>query len=155
MAQTSRQYIQRLQIIHGAQVTMIIIFNLIAYVSRPPRTDDQIFLYAFLGVLIAGLLASRMIFSTLVAKANAETSLAAKLTKYLTAFIVRMAFLEIPGFFAAVIILITGNPLVLIGTAGILVIFFLVRPSADLLQRELTLSADDRARIADPNGIVG
>jgi hypothetical protein len=155
MAQTSRQYIQRLQIIHGAQITMIIIFNLIAYMSRPPlATDNDMLLYVFAGLLVLGMLGSRFIFQTLIAKANAETTLTAKLTKYLTAFIVRLAFLEVPGFFAAVIILITGKPIALIGTAGVLLLFFLVRPSVDLLKRELVLTPNERARVEDPEGIV-
>jgi hypothetical protein len=155
MAQTSRQYIQRLQIIHGAQITMIIVFNLIAFVSRPPMVAGQeIFLYVFAAVLIFSVLASRMIFKNFIVKASAAPTLSEKLTKYLTAYIVRMAFLEVPGFFAAVVVLITGNVMALLGTAGVLILFFLLRPSVDLLKQELDFSQEQRAKIENPDGMV-
>jgi hypothetical protein len=155
MAQTSRQYILRLQIIHGAQVMMITAFNVIAYASRPPMaSDSQVLLYVVAGIVVAGTVASRLVFKSMVEKANQEKTLDNKLTKYLTAFIVRLALLEAPGFFAAVVVLITGNPAALLGTAGVLILFFMLRPTPALLKSELTLSPDEQRRIDDPNGIV-
>ncbi|RAV99833.1 hypothetical protein [Pseudochryseolinea flava] len=155
MAQTSKQYIQRLQIIHAAQMVMISIFSFIAYISRPALMEGhEMFLYILAAITMAGIVGSRFVFTMLITKAQNEPTLTAKLTRYLTAYIVRLAFLEAPGFFAAVIVLITGNIYAFLATVGILMMFFLVRPTPDLIKLELQLGGDQRTRIEDPNGVV-
>jgi hypothetical protein len=156
MTQTSRQYIQRLQIIHAAQVVMIGVFSLIAYMSRPPLVEGkEILIYILAAILVAGIVASQIIAKILLAKAAAEPTLALKLTRYITATLVRLACLEVPGFFAAVVVLISGNVMAYIGSAGVLLMFFLFRPTPNLVIQELALGGDEKARMENPEGIIG
>jgi uncharacterized membrane protein len=155
MAQTSRQYIQRMQIIHGAQLTMMIFFASVAFFIKPARIENsEYYLYPLALLSLAIIPVQRTVFKSMSAKATTEATLIGKLTRYFTAYIVRMALIEAAVFLAVVILLITGDTSTYIVIAGLIVLFTMLRPTSTLIIKELFLGADERSTLQDPNGVV-
>jgi hypothetical protein len=148
MSQAVRQHIQKLQLIHGAQFAMITAFNILAYYFRPtgkvsPDSDDWLYVLAvFMAVTTT---ASVMMFRILVKKAQEQTNLNDKLSKYVAASLVRLALIESPGLLAAVMILITGNLQAYVGTVLTLMLFIVNRPRVTMMAEELILTAEEKS----------
>jgi hypothetical protein len=155
---TSRHYILRLQLIFGAQAATLIIFSLIVFLLKTEPVVDQEFatllLYILAGLLLVTLSAVHFIFRILVDRANAQPNLTSKLKLYTTATIIRCALLEAPGLFAAIVMLLTGNSIALLGTLLVLLLFFFFRPSRDQTIQDLNLTPQEKASLENPDTVI-
>jgi len=154
---TSGQFIQRINIIFYIQLTFIIAFNAIAFVGKNDSSDpalSNIMLYVLTGMCAILVPASLFIYKMLVARAGSDTTLGNKLTKYMTATIIRMACLELPGFFAAGVILMTGNLMALLGAILVVTLLVFNRPSIVQLLQDIPFTPEEKDKLNNPNAVV-
>lgn len=76
-----------------------------------------------------------------------DMPLSGKLQRYQQAVLVRCAGFEMPGMFASVVALITGNVSFLLFTAVIVVLFLLFRPTVNSITNDLQLSSRERMEL--------
>jgi hypothetical protein len=143
------QHLQKLQIIHGAQVVVLVTFSILAYVFRPAEsavTDSDLWLYVLAIITAVTTAGSVMVFKVLLTNARQQKTLEQKLMKYFVASLSRLAFLELPGLMAGVVVLVTGNLQAYVATLLVLILFFVNRPNIVLLAEELILSGEEKAK---------
>jgi hypothetical protein len=154
MSPTPHQYIQKLQVIHGAQITTLILLNVVAYYFRATNNTSLsalhwlIVLAIFLAITST---ASMMAFRMLLRKAQEQTGLQEKLNKYTVAVIARLALIEISGLFAGIVVLITGNLQAYVVSLIAIMMLFMHMPRASVVIEDLMLSAEERAQVERMN----
>jgi hypothetical protein len=150
MSPTPHQYIQKLQLIHGAQITTLILLNIFAYYFRAGN-DTPLSALHWLIVLAVFLAitgtASMMVFRMLLRKAQEQTGLQEKLNKYTVAVIARLALIEMSGLFAGVVVLITGNLQAYVVSLIAIMMLIMHMPRPSVVVEDLMLSAEDRAQV--------
>lgn len=159
--QTSKSYFFALTIIHLALVAGIVFFGgIIAFLvtsgaGSPEMSDlETIFLYIVPIFLVLGVVSSFLVYRKRIGDLKDERDLVSKMTGYRGAFIVRLALLEGPGFFAVVVTFLTGNLLFLV-FAGIIVAYMIyLRPAKESIANDLGLNYDEIAKIQNPDFLI-
>lgn len=156
---TSKQYLSQLRMIYSAQAMALFIFGLVAYFisqSEAPETleSENFLIYILAGILIVALSAAHFVFNILIRKIDKQLGLKTKLEKYQVAILIRSALLEVPGFVASVICILTGSLLPLMGVAVVLIIFFLLRPSVNGIVQDLNLTIQEKVMLENPENIL-
>jgi hypothetical protein len=161
-AQTSKVYLTFLTLIHSAMFVMQVVFGAVAYFLKSNGMFDSngeeisdILLIAAPIVAVGGIAASTFVGKMQMRIARQKTDLKEKLFAYRSALLVRLALLEMPTLFILVCYLLTGKILLLGLAAGVLILFYMNRPTINNLAMDLELNPTDRKTIEDPNAIVG
>ena len=66
------------------------------------------------------------------------------MTQYKSAFVVKMGLIEMPAFFSMVVMLMTGNPWLLVQIIAVILVMIINRPTAEKIVGEMKL---DRSNI--------
>lgn len=153
--QTPRQYMRSLKLVHFALLFGMIIFAGVVYYVNPSTrfdyTETGVFIFAVPIIMILGILLGNLIFNKLVIRTYKQKSLKTKLDNYLSALIIKFAFVEGPGLLSLVGYLLTGN-LIYLFLAIILVIYFLtLTPSKSSLIDALRLTGELKTQFEDEN----
>jgi len=101
--------------------------------------------------LPTGLGAGYYLFKQWMQAINPSLSLREKLMKYQTALLIRSGCFEMPGLFAAVAALMTGDNSFLLFTAIVITLFFILRPTIYTICIDLALSRKDRILLENPS----
>lgn len=157
---TSKQYFFQLNLIYGAQAIFMLIFGAVAFVmsqSAQPSEGpvDSLLLFVLGVIVVASLSGAHFTYNILVQRIDKDISLKTKLQKYLTAVLARSALLEFPALFASVVCILAGSQLPLITVLFVLIVFYMLRPSAAQIIRELNLSQAERGMLEDPQSTFG
>lgn len=152
---TSRQYLLQLNIIYGAQVFTLIMFGTIGFALRPKVNPDPEFStilhYALAALLVLSLFGAHFIFKLVLNGVDQALPLRHKLQKFLTAMLIRAAFLEVSGLFSGVVMLLTGSTIPLAVLALVILLFYFFRPTISLLVQELKLTTHEKILLENPN----
>ena len=152
---TSRQYLLQLNIIYGAQVFTLIAFGTIAFALRPKENPDTEFStilhYALAALLVLSLFGAHFIFKLVLDGIDPAQPIGNKLQKFLTALLIRAAFLEVSGLFSGVVMLLTGSTIPLMVLALIILLFYFFRPTISQLVQELKLSVQEKTLLENPD----
>lgn len=152
---TPQQRIRTLRLIHLAMVGTLFVPGIVLYyvikggtLGRPDYTFaitlQSIAIFFVPGMMLLG-------YFTLkqgVKKLDPAASLDTKLQRYLSLFIVRCACFEVPFLFCAAAALITRETLFIWSMPAILFVFMLLRPSADSVSDDLSLSPGERKQLS-------
>jgi hypothetical protein len=161
LKQTSKSYFMALTVMHLALVGGIVFFGGIMTflvtnlaVSAEMRGLETTFLYIVCIFFVFGIISSFVIYRKRVGDLTNQQDLTSKMTGYRGAFIVRLALLEGPAFFAIVVAFLTGNLLFLV-FAGIIAVYMIyLRPSKETVARDLGLNYDEIAKIQNPEYLI-
>ncbi len=94
-------------------------------------------------LVLVGFVGSRFLGSRMLSRARMEQNIEEKFIQYRSAFILRLALLEAPGFFAIIAFMLTGERIFL-GFLGILLFYFVTLfPSESRIIAELTPEEDN------------
>lgn len=157
---TSKSYFLTLTIVYGAQVLVMVAFSGVIFflhsTDQLSQNNDlkDVLQYVVPVVVITSLSGGHIIFKMIISKINPAIPLKEKLPKYLSAVLVRSAIIEVSGLLGAVAAMITGEIYFLAATLLIVAVFILLRPTAHTLAEDLSLSAEDRNLLQDPEAIV-
>jgi hypothetical protein len=152
---TSRQYLLQLNIIYGAQALTLVTFGTISFALRPKENPDPEFStilhYALAALLILSLFGAHFIFKLVIDGVDQGMPLGKKLQKFLTAMLIRVAFLEASGLFSGVVILLTGSTIPLIVLALVILLLYFFRPTISQLTQELRLTIQEKIVLENPD----
>jgi len=158
--QTSKEYFNVLTIIHAALTYGQVFFGLVFFYLNTnllsPNNGDiyDIFIFVVPATVVMGFVASTFLMKARLGAIKKMSGLKEKLRNYRTAFIIRMALLESPSFFALVAYYLTGNYFFL-GLSGIIIIVFVIeRPTRSKVAMDLELNMGDKALLDNPEAIV-
>lgn len=115
---------------------------------------DNILLIVVSAFLFGGIFMSHFLGKLFLQGLKNQNLLKKKLRSYQTLVIIRLAMLEIPGFFALMLFGMTGNNLFLLPAVITVILFFLFKPSKAKLVAELQLNHEEKALIDDPNTVL-
>ena len=158
---TSREYFRTLNLIYAAQLSAIIIFAGITYYlinqgDLGSTNNDLAVTFQKIIIIVVPLSlgAGYIMFRMVIHRMDPKASLKDKMKKYFTAYIIRSAFLEVPGLLVSVAALVTAHILFLVIVPMILVVFLLFRPTRSVASQELKLSVEERAMLENPDTII-
>jgi len=152
-------YFKSLQIVHLALVLGIVFFALITIFLQLNGFGDlgedlnNIFFYTVIAFTIGGLFASNMVFKKKLGAINPKNSLLEKGEKYREALIIKFALIEGPAFFSIVVYMLTGNSILLIIIAFLVVVFIINRPTKDKFVIDLGLNSEERKFLGDDENV--
>lgn len=156
----SSTYILTLRIIYYAQLASLLAFSVIVFfllnnAATPVDKDLAATLqYPLSAFFIAGLAASQLIPRYILKKIDPAFSLKQKMTKYTATVIIRGACMEVPGLFACVVAMLTGQIYYLLVIPLLLIMFLLYLPSQAGIISDLNLTPTERAQVEDPNAVI-
>ncbi|HYG18752.1 MAG TPA: hypothetical protein VD816_07480, partial [Ohtaekwangia sp.] len=119
-------------------------------VGNVDESLSEIFMYAMALLFAVSLTAAHFAFKKILHKAGSLSDIKSKMTRYTTACIVRSALFEVPGLFAAVIVLVTGNILALAGSLVALLLLLFFRPSRQQVVQDLNLTIQEMLMLESP-----
>jgi hypothetical protein len=160
---TSRQYFSILSTLHRAFLIGQVLFAVAAVAVRTTGQMEvdagkelgEILPIVALGLAIAGVAASHFLFSKRLETLRQRDGLAQKLQDYRSALILRWALLEGPVMLAIIAYMLTGNFLLLILIAAVVILFIFFRPSRSRALQDLQLPHDEEYQLTDPDAVVG
>ncbi len=159
--QTIKEYFKIISIFHFALALGITVFGLVisflvADFQHPDNESDfaKILVYLVPGLLIVGIVASKMVFSNRLNILKDEMDFKLKLEKYREALIIRYALLEGPGIFALVSVFLTNNSEYLIYAAAMLIFILIKKPSIKSAINELELDQTEISKIENPDYVI-
>ena len=136
--------------IGGLLLFTLIIFA-INFLQLPALTDkslEMIFLVVvFVSTVLLTAIATRNYSKRVAEIRSLELTLMDKLTMYRNALIVYAALCEGPGIFAIIVYFLTGNKLLLIAIAFVLLAMMLKRPEKFKIFNELQLSSGEQSEL--------
>lgn len=157
----SKEYFRTLNLIYYGQLSAMILLALVAYYLieqgnvGSENNDLAISFQKIIMIVIpVSLGGGYILFRILLRSVKPEMPLIYKMKKYLSANLIRSAFLEIPGLFVSIAAIITAHTFFLLIVPLILILFFLFRPTRSVIAQELGLSVGERAKLEDPNAII-
>ena len=136
--------------IGGLLMFTVIIFAM-SYLQSPPIEDKSVFKTILIVVLFmsaVSLTAATWLYKKrIVAAQSLDLALMDKLNIYRAALMLYLALCEAPGLFAAIIYFLTGNHLLLVVIALILIAMFLKRPEKSKIFNELQLNSQEQLEL--------
>ncbi|MCU0367409.1 MAG: hypothetical protein MUF39_01115 [Cyclobacteriaceae bacterium] len=159
---TSKSYLTSLKIIYMAMVSTMTLFTVITLLlvvteSIHVETDEKfatLMRYILIALVPVGIGAGYFVFKQSISTALTLPTLKEKLLRYQVAVLMRAACMEIPGLFAAVATLITGDLSFLLFAALIIVLFLILLPAIGAIVQDLNLSQHEKAILENPNATL-
>ncbi len=158
--QTTQQYLKALTVLHFALAMGLILFSIIAYAVHSTGAFGNnaalftIFQYMVPVLAFMGITAGNVLYKKQVNEIKNKEGLTEKLNAYRGTFILRDALLEGPAIFAIIAYLLCGNILLLGVAIFLVVIFIIIRPTKDVVIKDLGLSTDETAVIEDDDAVI-
>jgi hypothetical protein len=94
------------------------------------------------------------LFRYMTKKIDSTFPLRKKMPKYFAAILLRSTLFEIPALFASVVAFISVEIIYLGIIPFVFIIFYVLRPTTDLIAQDLQLTLQDRALLDNPDAIV-
>ncbi|MEM6768358.1 MAG: hypothetical protein AAF655_25695 [Bacteroidota bacterium] len=157
--QTSKEYLNYLQLIHAALIIGQLLFAGVAIflISQGgPLSEDLTDIFQLLApiLVLGGIAGSIFLPKTLLASAKESSDLSGKLQTYRSTSIIKFAILEAPSLVSLVAFLLTGNSFFLGLAAIIVAVFFMNRPTTSTIINELELNQEEARIIEDEAAVV-
>jgi hypothetical protein len=158
---TAKQYFQTLSILHGA-LTMgqVIFLMLLVYLhtSGNAQPADAMFatllMYLVPAVALLAFSAGSFLYRTRINALKSLTSLSEKLNSYRAVMIIRLAVWEGASMFSLVAYFLTGSNLFVVISVIYVLLFIIVRPTAEKFSFELELSPEEKALLENADSVV-
>jgi len=154
-------YFKILSVIHLAMILGVVLFGLVVFFFvadfQQPDTRSEIagiLVYLVPALVLAGILASNIIFRVKLNGVIESDDLKLKMTVYRESLIIRYALLEGPALFALAAIFITNNINFLVYAGLIVVLLAFKRPTKKSSIADLALSQQEMASLDDPATVV-
>ncbi len=146
------QKLKVLKIIHlGLLTGLVVFFCVVSFVVYNNKVNDpqsaEIFEMVVPLLALMALMASRFIPKTVLNKIDPGTSLSDKLQRYNTAMIMRCAFIEGAALFSIVTYMITGDVLLQVLAAILIITLGIQHPTKSKIISDLKLDADQRQEL--------
>ena len=154
---TPRNFIKTLSIIHYALLAGPLISGIIFYMNTQSvinGSPDDIFIYILPVIGLAGIFASKTLYSMLLSPLKQKDNLQEKLAGLQTASLVRYALVEGPALFNIIWFGQTGN-LLYLTIGGVLVIYlFILRPTKSKIESDLELKGEHQRKFNKMDEII-
>jgi hypothetical protein len=135
----------------GGLLMFAVIVTALTYLELPALTDkstEQVFLIAVLIISIISISAAIRVYNKRIAEIHSiQRTLIEKFTMYRTALIFYLALCEGAGLFAIIVYFLTGNKLLLIAIAIVLLAMLVKRPEKFKIFNELQLSSEEQSEL--------
>jgi hypothetical protein len=135
----------------GGLLMFAVIVTALTYLELPALTDkstEQVFLIAVLIISIISISAAIRVYNKRIAEIHSiQRTLIEKFTMYRTALILYLALCEGAGLFAIIVYFLTGNKLLLIAIAIVLLAMLVKRPEKFKIFNELQLSSEEQSEL--------
>lgn len=157
---TSGGYIRTLTILTFALMAGQVVFAGIVLfnnsMDNSAKVDFPIAVaYGICGMLLAsGLGAGKVIHDKKMKEIRMKTSLEIQLNDYRSAFIIRYAMMEMPGFAAIVFFLLTGEHFLLFFSFASVIAMFVFRPTLNKLIQDLQPDFKTQQLLEDPQAVL-
>ena len=146
--QTPKQYLRSMQLVHIALLVGMIVFAGVTYYMNPSTevnfSESGAFLFVVPIVILLGILIGNFIFKKLINRTFKQNSLKTKLDNYLSALIIKFAFIEGPS-------LLAGNLVYLLFAVALMIYFFTLKPSKQSIINTLNLTGDLKTQFDKEN----
>ncbi|MDG1175986.1 MAG: hypothetical protein P8N07_09350 [Flavobacteriales bacterium] len=153
--QTPKQYLRSMQLVHIALLVGMIVFAGVTYYMNPSTevnfSESGAFLFVVPIVILLGILIGNFIFKKLINRTFKQNSLKTKLDNYLSALIIKFAFIEGPSLLALVAYLLSGNLVYLLFAVALMIYFFTLKPSKQSIINTLNLTGDLKTQFDKEN----
>ena len=159
--QSSKEFFKIISIIHLALVSGIVLFGIVIYFFiadfQQPDTRSEIagmLVYLVPGLVIAGIIASNIIFRVKLNGVIDSDDLKVKMAVYRESLIIRYALLEGPALFSLAAIFITNNINFLVYAGLIVVLLATKRPTKKSAIADLALDKQEISIMDDPESTL-
>ena len=156
-----KEYFKIISVIHLAMILGVVLVGLVVifFVAdfQQPDTRSEIagiLVYLVPGLVIAGILASNIIFRVKLNGVIESDDLKLKMTVYRESLIIRYALLEGPALFALAAIFMTNNINFLVYAGLIVILLASKRPTKKSIIVDLALSQQEISALDDPATVV-
>jgi hypothetical protein len=157
---TSKSYFFSLTLISFAQPFVLTLFAGVVFflISSGQFSPDEglksIFQYLVPIGFIVTLTMGHFVFKSLIGNVNPSSNLKEKMRKYMTAFLVRAALIEVGGFLGAIAAFLTGDLYYLVAALLAIVILVILRPGHHTIAEDLNLPSEEKKLLQNPEAIV-
>jgi hypothetical protein len=157
--QTAKQYFRTLNVIHYALLAGQLLFAGVALYltygkNQVMNAPKEVFIYVVPLMAVLAVLVGQAIYRIKTKKLIRYQSLTAKMTEYLSIFIIRLAFIEGASLFAIVVYLMTVET-IFMGIAVLLIVYFvLLRPTRIKIAMDLELNASDKMKLEQADALI-
>lgn len=155
--QSTKGYFKLITFIHLALVLGVVLFGVVVYFFmadfQHPDTRSELaglLVYLVPGLIIAGIIASNIVFRLKVNGLMGNEDLKAKMSGYREALILRYVLLEAPALFALVAIFMTNNSNFMVYAGLMVVLMATKRPTRKAAIADLALDQQEIALMDDP-----
>lgn len=110
------------------------------------KTNEDLFLIFFvvtLMIITPAIVVGPMLYRSFMNKAKPEMSALEKFNLYKQGTVIKLAFVEAPTIFSIVGFLLTGSYVFLFLAVGIIVLFFMHKPSLDKFSEDFKVSSSE------------
>ncbi|MEN9700111.1 MAG: hypothetical protein RLZZ301_1309 [Bacteroidota bacterium] len=156
--QTSGGYLRSTRVTYWsifAVQTIVALFAFLVNYHKPVDFGkfhpDDIMAYFIPTIALGGLIASQLVFKSRVKIVSEKSQFKQKLDCYKAALMIRFSLLEGPNLMVLAAYFFTDNPLYLGMAILSLVIYLSVMPGVHSISKDLHLSAEDSANLANPS----
>jgi hypothetical protein len=157
----SKDYLKTVNIFYYMQMFVIVAFGgVVFFLIQSGRAGEgnptlaatlQTVLIVEFAVSIIG---GYFVFRYMIKKIDFTFPLRKKMPKYFGALLMRSTLFEIPALFASVVAFISVQMMYLGIIPIIFFIFYMLRPTPDMIAQDLQLSPQDRALLDNPEAII-
>jgi hypothetical protein len=159
--QTTKEFFRVSSIIHLALVLSIVLFGMVVYffMADFQHLDNQsvlagILVYLVPGLVIAGIVASNIIFRVRLNALLDIGDLKTKMYGYRESLIIRYMLLEVPAMFALAAIFITNNANYMVYAGLMVVLLALKRPTRKSAIIDLESDHQEIVLLEDPDSTI-
>ncbi len=121
-----------------------------------PKTSEvpEIFPYVSYALAPLGVGLGYFMYKNLLSQIQPGLSLREKLGKLQGAILIRAALVEVPGYFASIVAMLSGQIPYLYITLLMVAILIFWRPTPESIRNDLQLSDAEAAKLSDPNEVI-
>ena len=159
--QSSKKYFKFISIIHLAMMLGVILFGIVVYIFvadfQNPDTQSELaklLVYIVPGLVIAGIIASNIIFRLKLNAIIGSGDLKVKMAVYRESLIIRYILLEGPALFALVAIYMTNNSNFMVYAGLLVVLLAMKRPTIKSAIADLALDQQEIVTLENPESIL-
>jgi hypothetical protein len=159
--QSSKEYFKFISIIHLAMMLGVILFGIVVYIFiadfQNPDTQSELaklLVYIVPGSVIAGIIASNIIFRLKLNAIIGSGDLKVKMAVYRESLIIRYILLEGPALFALVAIYMTNNSNFMVYAGLLVVLLAMKRPTIKSAIADLALDQQEIVTLENPESIL-
>jgi len=159
--QSTKEFFKLTAFIHLALVLGVVVFGIVVYFFvadfQHPDTQSalaQLLVFLVPGLVIAGIVASNVMYRLRLNVLRDIPNLKIKLEGYRGSLIIRYVLLEAPALLALVAIFITNNANFLVYAGLMVVLMIIKRPTRKTAMMDLELGQQEISVLEDPDSMI-